>query len=466
MGTLLYAATGGLWIIFSDRVLLGLGLPPEAYATMQTWKGGFFVAATSVVLFLILERQFSHRAHETARLREATRRLRHHVENTPLALVEWDADFRVTRWSDQAHKLFGWSEDEVLGLTWADWDSVHPDDLELVNARVEVNRQTGVTGFVSRNRNLTKDGEVLWCEWYNSWIRDDQGEVRSMLSLIHDITPERVAMEEVQRLNRELEQRVHRRTEELAQANADLKAFTYSVSHDLRAPVRAIVGLGEIMERRYLDDLPPEASQYLSLILSAGSQMDRLIQGLMEYARLEAGISPTTQVNLHRIMKAAMDTVQAGMDTVQAGMDTVQAGMDKEAGEVQIEGRLPEALGQEDLLFRVFHNLLENAFQYRDPSRPLEVRIRGELGTGAARLFVTDNGLGIPPEDRTRVFGLFERAHQDPLRPGSGLGLSIVKRSMELMGGHVVIMDSPDGLGVTFVLVLPRPGSLSSSDLE
>ena len=167
---------------------------------------------------------------------------------------------------------------------------------------------------------------------------------------------------------------------------------------------------------------------------------------------MDSAEAPRTKVNLHRIVKTAVETVQTGLD--------------QKSGDVQIEGRLPEVWGREDLLLRVIQNLLENAFQHRDPSRPLQVRIRAEGGTGAVRLFVADNGMGIPPEDRTRVFGLFERLHQETERPGSGLGLSIVKRAVEHMGGHVVIMDSPDGLGVTFALILPRPGGLSSSDLE
>lgn len=167
---------------------------------------------------------------------------------------------------------------------------------------------------------------------------------------------------------------------------------------------------------------------------------------------MDSAEAPRTKVNLRRIGKTAVETVQAGLDL--------------KSGDVQIGGCLPDAWEREDLLLRVIQNLLENAFQSCHPSRPLRVRVRAGEGTGAVGLFVSDNGMGIPPKDRTRVFGLFERLHQETERLGSGLGLSIVKRALEHMGGHVVIMDSPDGLGVTFALILPRPDGLSSSDLQ
>ncbi|CAN5718186.1 hypothetical protein BH23GEM11_BH23GEM11_13680 [soil metagenome] len=431
-----------LWIVLSDRLLLALAPTPEAFAALQTWKGSLFVLVITVMLFVLLYTQFERRTRQAGILAASGTRLRMQIENSPLALVEFGADLRISGWSPRAEELFGWTEEEVLHERWQDFDFVHPEDQELVRDAVERAKEQNDIGWILANRNLRKDGTTLHCEWYNSWIRDPDGRVKEMISLVHDVSWQQEVLVEVRRLNRELEARVHRRTEQLAQANADLKAFTWSISHDLRAPVRAVTGFGQILERRYGAELPEEARRYLGHVLEASGQMDRLIDGLLAYGRLEQETLQLERVDVEELARR----LAARFDPLLSEL----------GGSVQIDPALPPAFADSHLLERVLQNLMDNALKFRHPERSPRIRICGGRDGYVPIVRVEDNGTGIPPEERGRVFGLFERLSATRDVEGAGLGLSIVRRSMERIGGRVSIEDPLDGPpGAAFVLRLP-----------
>ncbi len=451
----LYAAVGTLWIVASDWVLFQLSPGPEAFATLQTWKGTLFVLVTAGFLFVLLRFQFARRARAAGELKAANQRLASHVENTPLALIEFDQEFRVSRWSKRAEDVFGWSAAEVLGKRWSDWGFVPPEDLPEVERIINESLEAGESGSFSVNRNLRRDGQVIWCEWYNSWLRGGDGNPTSMMSLAHDVTDELEATREVRRLNLELEARVHRRTEELAQANADLRALSYSISHDLRAPVRAILGFGEIIRRRHGEALPEEGRRYVGNILTAGEQMDRLIDGLLEYGKLDSEKVSREVVDLGRVIDEVVEELRAADELASTGVEVV--------------GAIPLVTADPQGLRRVVQNLLGNAWKYRAPDRDWRVRISGEADGSRVLLRVSDNGPGIAEEHRERVFELFERLHSQEEVAGAGLGLAVVRRLMELMGGTVSIgdhdpSDSAVVEGVTFVLTF-RPAETNHEHL-
>ncbi|TVP47548.1 MAG: PAS domain S-box protein [Gemmatimonadales bacterium] len=433
-----------LWIVLSDRLLLLLAPTPEAFAALQTWKGSLFVLVITLLLFVVLRSQFTRRMRQAASLAASGERLRMQIENSPLALVEFDAELRISGWSPRAEELFGWTAEEVTGGRWHDFGLVHADDCDLVHEAVEKARAENQAGWILANRNLRKDGATLHCEWYNSWIRDEEGKVTEMISLVQDVSWQEEVLAQLRKLNRELEARVHRRTEQLAQANADLKAFTWSISHDLRAPVRAVTGFGEILERRYGSDLPEEAQRYLGHMLEASNQMDRLIDGLLEFGRLEDASLRIEQVDVREIAR--------GLEARFAPE------LSDRGGTIHISPDLPSACADATLLERILQNLMHNALKFRHPERVPRIRVTGSREGRSSIIRVEDNGLGIPPPERERIFGLFERLSSSSGVEGSGLGLSIVRRSMERIGGTVSIEDPGDGSpGCAFVLRLPDP---------
>ncbi|MEA4910308.1 MAG: PAS domain S-box protein, partial [Anaerolineaceae bacterium] len=225
-------------------------------APIPSFKGGAIVWATAAPLYdgdgnvvgaVETIRDVTERKRSEEALRLAHQRLRYHVENTPLALVEWDSNFNIAHWSRRAEALLGWSEAEVLGHSNAELGLTHPDDEVGVT---EMTRQMACGELfqkINANRNIAKDGSVVYMEWYNSALLDSTGKLQSILCLAHDVTDRVQAEESIRQLNNQLEQRVVERTRQLELANKELEAFSYSVSHDLRAPLRHIDGYSQAL---------------------------------------------------------------------------------------------------------------------------------------------------------------------------------------------------------------------------
>ncbi len=462
----IYLGAGLLWIFFSDAALLALSPSPELWALLQTWKGSFFVLGTAVLLFVVLRHQFERRTHQSSRIAAADRRLRLQILNSPLALVEFDRNLVVRGWSPRAEELFGWSQDEVLGRTIDEIGLVHPADRARTHGEMEAARKRAEPGWIHMNRNLRKEGSVVYCEWHNAWLRSPSGREEAMISLAHDVTWQQEVLREVRAMNRELEARVRRRTEALAQANADLRSLTWSITHDLRAPVRAVSGFAGILERRHAGGLEEEARGYLGYILAAGEQMDRLIDALLEFGRMgEAAITPQTVFvpslapALHLRLLPLLADAAGGEAAGPAG--TPDPALSPAAEALQIDPRIPPVRADPILLERVLQNLVDNAMKFRRPDRPLRIRIEAEDPSpdadpgGRVRIRVEDDGPGIPDMHRRRLFSLFERLPSDAPVQGSGMGLAIVRRAMERMDGQVWMEDPRTLSGAALLLELP-----------
>ncbi|RME46607.1 MAG: hypothetical protein D6796_08800, partial [Caldilineae bacterium] len=259
---------------------------------------------------------------------------------------------------------------------------------------------------------------------------------------------ERVA--EVEQLNRALTdlldelQQAHRQTTQtarrLAAANAELEAFAYSISHDLRAPLRAINGFAQILDERYRQNLNTEGQRYLHNIVRAGSQMDRLISDLLAYARLGRDAIVPHPLPLQPILEDVLDTF---------GGQIERAG-----GTLTLPDHAPAVRGDPTLLRQILFNLVQNAITYVHPHRPPRIAITCRLEGEHVLLRVTDNGIGIAPKHHTRIFNLFQRLHPETQYPGSGVGLAMVKKAADLLGGEVGV-QSKEGEGSTFWVKLP-----------
>lgn len=446
---LIYVGVTVLWLVFADRIVTGL--PPGAAAGASAAAPWFFVAVSALGLFLGLRFELGRRAARIGSLHRAHQRLRRHVHGTPLAVIEFDGETRVRRWSYGAEDLFGWSEEEVKGLRWTDSDLVHPEEQEALSRFLTELRTRAPGGALLVQKNRHRNGEEVWCEWYTSWTRDGRDNLTSLFCLVNDITPDREVMERMQDRNRELEVRVARRTRELAAVRRDLRAFTDSLAHDLRGPVRAVIGFAEGLRTQVADDLAPEARRQLVYLTAAGRQLDHLILDLLEYARLGDHKTVRRPLELTEILRGVLREMEesfpeaASVVSVPRGAYTVPA--------------------DPELLARVLRNLLENALQYREPHRPSRVSVLVNDADSEVKIRIQDNGTGISPEHRERVFRLFERLHSRESHPGSGMGLSIVRKAMDLMGGTVTIEGS-SAPGTTVLLRFPSEEDPLTQPLE
>jgi signal transduction histidine kinase len=241
--------------------------------------------------------------------------------------------------------------------------------------------------------------------------------------------------------NEALEKRVRERTAELEAANKELEAFCYSVSHDLRTPLRAISGFAEILHQRHGNALPPEAGRYLELIRRGASEMGQLISDLLAFSRFTRQAPSRQNVDLAQLCRDVRRDL---------------AGEHHGRRVEWIIPALPAARGDPALLRQVVVNLLSNALKFTRPRRPavIEVGVAPRKAGVDPVYFVRDNGVGFDGQDASRLFGVFQRLHTGRDFEGTGVGLATVRRIIERHGGRIWAESAPDA-GATFFFTLP-----------
>ena len=271
-------------------------------------------------------------------------------------------------------------------------------------------------------------------------VLDANGKISNAIIQHIDITERMRAEAEIQTLNAELEQRVAQRTVQLRAANKELESFSYSVSHDLRAPLRAISGFASIVARRHRADLNPEGQHYIDNIVQASARMGRLIDDLLTYSRLGRNGVRRDPVALREMFAALASDFASHLA--------------ESGGTLDIADDLPVVTGDKTLLSQIFVNLIENALTYHKPDVPARVRVTCQLQGSNAIIGVSDDGIGIPAEYHEKIFDVFQRLHSEDEYPGTGIGLATVKKSVALLGASVWV-ESTVGQGSTFYVKLP-----------
>lgn len=254
---------------------------------------------------------------------------------------------------------------------------------------------------------------------------------------------------ESQEALRESERRYRELNRDLRAASAELEAFAYSISHDLRTPLRTMTGFAHALLESLGEGVPPKALDYARRIIASGERSEELIRDLLAYSRLTSEEITPERVSLEVVVRTAKEQVHVQMEERDA--------------RVEISDDLPDVLGHEATLLQVLTNLLSNAVKFVPDDRTPRIRIRGEVRDDRVRLEVEDNGRGIPADQHSRIFRVFERLAESRDVPGTGIGLAVVRRGMERMRGAVGVESEP-GEGSTFWLELPRPESGSGRD--
>ncbi len=247
----------------------------------------------------------------------------------------------------------------------------------------------------------------------------------------------RSVLEELERSNRELELRVEQRTVRLQESIAELEAFSYSVSHDLRSPLRAMQGYAEaLLEERGLSE---DGKEYLSRIQRSAARLDLLVQDVLAYSKVSKG-----EIRLDPI---ALETL---MDDILRSYPELT-----EKATVTVERPLPVVMGHESYLTQCIANILGNAIKFVAPGVHPRVRVWAESTGDRVKIYCEDNGIGISPAHRDQIFQLFGRVHSEKTFTGTGIGLAIVKKAVERMGGSVGV-QSEVNRGSRFCLTLPK----------
>ncbi|HKA43326.1 MAG TPA: ATP-binding protein, partial [Burkholderiales bacterium] len=247
------------------------------------------------------------------------------------------------------------------------------------------------------------------------------------------------AHREIVALNRELELRVEQRTGELQEANRELESFSYWVSHDLRATLRAMAGFTSVVLRDHAGRLPLDATQLIARVEENVRGMAMLIDDLLDLARVGRKTLSPQRVNLAHVVRECLK----------------ELAHDQEGRAIDIAvGELPPCHGDLVLLKHVFANLLSNALKYTRKRQVARIEVGADTRNGQQLIFVRDNGAGFDTRHAHKLFEVFQRLHSQSEFPGTGVGLAIVKRAIEKHGGRVWAESAPDR-GATFYLTLP-----------
>jgi PAS domain S-box-containing protein len=364
---------------------------------------------------------------ERARL-ESERRYRQVLESLPQLVwtcsSSGETDFLSRQWLDYT----GATLEKDLGYGWL--TRIHPDDRDRLLRLWEASVESGIE-FDTQARIRRADGRYFWFKQRAVPIKQTEGVVQQWFGTSTDITDVIEAHRQVERANCLLERRVEERTAELSEANSELEAFAHTVAHDLRAPLRNIQGYASAILEDEHDRMSDEGTLYAQRMADSATRMDRLIQDLLSYSRLSR-----SEIHLERIdTKSVLTQVLEEMSTELAAREA----------QVTVAEDLPAVIGQRAILEQVFSNLISNAVKFVAPDVLPKVVIGSSVTNGEVRFSLTDNGIGIAPEHRERVFRVFERLHGSERYPGTGIGLAIVRRGVERMGGRVWLESPPQG---------------------
>ena len=275
---------------------------------------------------------------------------------------------------------------------------------------------------------------------FRQFSQADVDFVQAIANILSTSIERHLAEQSIQQLNRELEQRVIERTVQLEESNSELKAFTYTVSHDLRAPLRAMQGFAQALKEDYVSQLDEMGHEYAQRIVGAAHQMDGLILDLLAYSQLSRSDIRVVPVSLDLAIGESIAALQPLIDQQQA--------------KISVEA-MPKALGSHRIFVQVFTNLLSNAIKFVPSNVQPDIQINCEQRADKVRIWVTDNGLGIDLAHQQRIFSVFERLHGIESYAGTGIGLAIVKKAVARMGGDVGVVSSL-GEGSQFWIELHR----------
>ncbi len=325
--------------------------------------------------------------------------------------------------------LLGYERAELSSTRLTDY--LDPEDQEKYRSALQKIMSSGSAVFEVDFRK--KNGESFPAEVSSSMFA--LGGDKVIQGVVRNISERKQTEEEYKKYRKHLEDFVAQRTDQLEAANKELESFAYSVSHDLRAPLRAMEGFANALLEDYGSSLDSSGRDYAERVVSAAQHMDTLIQDLLAYSRLSRSAPKANAVSLDSVLGEVMHQFNPEISNSGA--------------QIRVERPLPEVMGDHATLVQVLSNLLSNAIKFVQPGVKPGVKIWAEEKNGRTRLWVEDTGIGIAPEYRDRIFRIFERLQGVETYPGTGIGLAIVKKGMERMGGQAGVESNP-GKGSKF----------------
>jgi len=406
----------------------------------------------SVIVVAGSTREISTRKRLERELRDVQNRMEAALSAGSIGTWEWNVETDEIVADRILAQFFSVSPEESKGRTFARYlEAIHSEDRERVRQKIAELLAHG-TAYECEYRVIDVHGGVRWVVARGSLQRDSTGKPVSMPGMVLDITERKLLEQRVQETIRDLtatqlalekqagalESLVVERTAKIQETVKELEAFSYSVSHDLRGPLRVMQSFAQALKEDCGDEIGPVAKDYIRRIVAAASRMDRIIQEVLVYSRIARTDLPLERISLDEFMPSLLDGYPSFHDS---------------AAEIVIEGTLPAVLGNSAALTQCVANLIGNATKFVAAGARPHIRISARTENSRVYISIVDNGIGIPKEAHESIFGAFYRL--DSRYEGTGIGLSIVRKAVERMGGQITVESQVDrGSTFTFDLAL------------
>lgn len=412
---------------------------PQYFETFDPWLKAWLevtVYPSNGGLSVIIK-DISSKKESERQIHEFNERFRLISQASHDAIYDWNIESGEHYWGDGFNFLFG---EEVSGihdsyLTWE--ENIHPEDRErVISYYLEVLASASNNLFESEYRFLRKGGDVLSLLDRGTIIRDSNGKAIRVVGAIQNITPRKEYEESLRKLNEELA--ISNR--ELGLSNKELEQFAYVASHDLQEPLRMISSFLGLIERRYADVLDEKGLQYIGYAVDGARRMKNIILDLLEFSRIG---------NIHEAKK----TIKTSELLTEVLLLNNKLIHEKQA--IIHVGELPDIVGHASPIIQVFQNLIVNGLKYQPLGQVPEIWIEGQENEYEWLFSVKDNGIGIDPEFKEKIFVIFQRLHQKDQYSGSGIGLAICKKIVEFHGGKIWV-ESSIGAGSNFFFTLKK----------
>jgi PAS domain S-box-containing protein len=373
-------------------------------------------------------------------LRLSEERFRLAVTGSNDGIWDWNLLTGEVYRSPRFKELLGYADQEMANQHTAFISLLHPEDRSTTIAAIQGHLR-GNTPYNFECRLRTKSGAYHWFRLRGEAVRNAEGEAMRVAGAITDIADQKRSEEDIRRLNAELEARVVQRTSELESSLEELDAFSYSVSHDLRAPLRHVNAYATMLGEECASLLSGEGQHYVRAIVKSAKRMDDLINDLLEFSRMGRAELRRRRISMDRLVSEALEEMR----------DSIK----ERTIEWQIAA-LPDVLADQAMLRQVWSNLLSNAVKYTSRRERAVIKIGCLSGAkGDWEFFVQDNGAGFDMQYVDKLFGVFQRLHRVDEFPGTGIGLANVRRIVTRHGGLTWAEGEVD-VGATVYFTLPK----------
>jgi len=416
---------------------------PDGTVHVEKAKGEVFRNESGEpVRMLGINYDITEQKRKDEKIREKDQEFRKLSANVPDLIFQFtrktDGSYCVPIASEGIRNIFGCTPEDVVDDFGPIGRVIYPEDAERVIRDIEYSAEN-LTYFTCEFRVQIPGREIQWIYSKSTPERLPDGSV-TWYGFNTDITQRKLADEEVRKLNETLEQRVSERTLQLQEANQELEAFSYSVSHDLRAPLRHINGFVDLLTENYADLLPEKGNHYLEVILNSSRQMGTLIDDLLRFSRTGRQEMRQTKLDMNVVFQESLKSLEP---------DTARRKIEWDIA------MLPDIMGDQSLLSVVWNNLLSNAVKFTRAKDPAQIQIGFTENKKEYTFFVRDNGVGFDMRFSDKLFGVFQRLHTTKEFEGTGIGLANVRRIILKHGGRTWA-ESQLEMGSTFYFTLPK----------